>query len=139
MKFIRITKEHAEELAMLQRGYKCEIGEKAPDAGDLDSLMRAVSEGLILFYGCIENSRLIACCSISPVFSTFDYRTGGVFEDFYILPEYRHRGTARKLVEFAYRESGVSSLTVGCADCDAEMYKSLGFRIPLGNMFAFDP
>jgi len=28
-------------------------------------------------------------------------------------------------------------LTVGCADCDVEMYRSLGFDIPLGNMLAF--
>ena len=69
-------------------------------------------------------------------FSTFDYSASGVFEDFFILPEYRHRGIARKLVEYAYRESGVSSMTVGCADCDLEMYKALGFTIPLGNLLA---
>jgi hypothetical protein len=27
-------------------------------------------------------------------------------------------------------------LTVGCADCDVKMYKSLGFSIPLGNLLA---
>jgi hypothetical protein len=27
---------------------------------------------------------------------------------------------------------------VGCADCDVEMYKALGFCIPLGNMLAYD-
>ena len=31
----------------------------------------------------------------------------------------------------------VGSLSVGCADCDLEMYKSIGFRIPLGNMLAY--
>ena len=98
------------DLKMLQLGYKQEIGE----------------------------DRLIACCSITPTYSTFNYQIGGVFEDFYIVPEYRHRGIARQLVGFAYRESGVGSLTVGCADCDVKMYRSLGFTIPLGNLFTFD-
>jgi len=26
---------------------------------------------------------------------------------------------------------------VGCADCDLQMYKAIGFGIPLGNMLAF--
>ena len=62
----------------------------------------------------------------------------GVFEDFYILPGYRHKGIARQLVLFARRESGVSSLTVCCADCDVPMYEALGFSVPLGNLLAFD-
>ena len=61
----------------------------------------------------------------------------GVFEDFYIQPAYRHQGIARKLVSFAYEQSGVGSLTVGCADCDVAMYQSIGFKLRLGNMLAF--
>ena len=61
-----------------------------------------------------------------------------MFEDFYIRVDYRHRGIARQLVQFAYQESGVSSLTVGCADCDVPMYQALGFSIPLGNLLAFE-
>ena len=60
-----------------------------------------------------------------------------MFEDFFIQPEYRHRGIARKLVAYAYEQSGVESLTVGCADCDMKMYEAIGFGIPLGNMLAF--
>ena len=71
-------------------------------------------------------------------FSTFNYQRSGVFEDFYILPEYRHRGIARALVQYAYRESGVASLTVGCADCDVGMYQALGFSVPLGHLLAFE-
>ena len=56
---------------------------------------------------------------------------------FYISPEFRHNGIARQLVQFAYRTSGVSSMTVGCADCDVQMYESLGFSIHLGNLLAF--
>ena len=81
---------------------------------------------------------MVACCSVSPTFSTFDYRRGGVFEDFYVAPAYRHRGIARKLAAFARQESGVSTLTVGCADCDLDMYRALGFTIPLGNLLAWE-
>ena len=41
------------------------------------------------------------------------------------------------LVAYAFEQSEVSSLTVGCADCDVEMYQAIGFQIPLGNMLAY--
>lgn len=138
MDFIRVNQEYISDLKLLQICYKEEIGESRPSAEDFESLLSAINDGQIFFYGCIIYGRLVACCSVTRTFSTFNYKRGGVFEDFYILPEYRHKGIARKLVQFAYRESGVSSLTVGCADCDAEMYKSLGFAVPLGNMYAFE-
>ena len=138
MEYIRVTKDNMAELKMLQLGYKQEIGEDRPTDEDFDSLCDAIITGQIIFYGCVDKGRLVACCSITPTYSTFNYQTGGVFEDFYIAPEYRHRGIARQLVGFAYRESGVGSLTVGCADCDIKMYQSLGFTIPLGNLFAFE-
>ena len=138
MEYIRVTKDNMDDLKMLQLGYKQEIGEDRPTDENFDSLCEAISKGQILFYGCIDEGRLIACCSITPTYSTFNYQIGGVFEDFYIVPEYRHRGIARQLVGFAYRESGVGSLTVGCADCDVKMYRSLGFTISLGNLLAFD-
>lgn len=138
MEYIRLTKDNMVGLKVLQLGYKQEIGEGRPTDENFDSLYEAISKRQIIFYGCIDEDRLIACCSITPTYSTFNYQIGGVFEDFYIVPEYRHRGIARQLVEFAYRESGVGSLTVGCADCDTKMYQSLGFTIPLGNLFAFE-
>ncbi|MDD7383770.1 MAG: GNAT family N-acetyltransferase [Peptoniphilaceae bacterium] len=78
------------------------------------------------------------CCSVTVGFSTFDYMPSGVFEDFFISSEYRHKGIARELVKYAYLESGLSSLTVVCADCDVKMYQSLGFTISLGNLLAFE-
>lgn len=138
MLYIRITADNMDELKQLQLGYKQEIGEDTPTDANFDSLCKAISTGQIIFYGCIDEGRLIACCSVTPTYSTFNYQIGGVFEDFYIVPEYRHKGIARQLVCFAYRESGVSSLTVGCADCDIKMYQSLGFTVPLGNLFAFE-
>ncbi len=122
----------------LQRLYKAEIGEKVPENEEKEHLAKAIAGDKIVFYGALDGDRLVGCCSITIGFSTFDYMASGVFEDFYICPEYRRKGIARQLVQFAYHESGVSSLTVGCADCDVQMYQSLGFTIPLGNMLAFE-
>ncbi len=138
MEFIRVTEDNMAGLKALQLGYKQEIGEDRPTEENFDNLYKAIVKGQIMFYGCADKGRLVACCSITPTWSTFNYQIGGVFEDFYIVPEYRHRGIARQLVEFAYRESGAGSLTVGCADCDVKMYQSLGFTVPLGNLFAFE-
>ena len=138
MEYIRIDRNRMDELKWLQLCYKQEIGEATPTEHDFDSLCKAIEEKKILFYGCLHEGKLIACCSISPAYSTFNYQMGGVFEDFYISPEYRHQGIARQLVRFACQESKVGSLTVGCADCDVEMYRVLGFSIALGNLYAFE-
>ena len=138
MEYIRISNGNMDGLKALHIGYKQEIGEEPPTDENFDSLSEAIKKGQIVFYGCVDEGRLIACCSITLTYSTFNYQTGGVFEDFYIVPEYRHKGIARQLVRFAYQESGVGSLTVGCADCDIKMYQSLGFTIPLGNLLAFE-
>ena len=124
-------------LQSLQRAYKQEIGEEAPTEEDFLRLARAMEEKKILFYGAMDQGRLIGCCSVSPTFSTFHYGKSGVFEDFYIMPAYRHQGIARGLVRFAWKESGVGSLVVGCADCDRDMYQALGFSVSLGNMLAY--
>lgn len=137
MDFVKIRTEMFEELMELQKAYKVEIGECMPTDTELENLGKAIKNGQIHFYGCICDNSLIACCSICNVYSTFNYGKAGVFEDFYIKPEYRHKGIARKLVAYGYEQSGVESLTVGCADCDVQMYKAIGFRIPLGNMLAF--
>ena len=136
MEYKRIGVSQMDQLWEMQKAYKEAIREDAPAAQDRERLRSAVGEGQILFYGAWDGGRLAGCCSVTVGFSTFNYRPCGVFEDFYILPEYRHRGIARTLVQFARRESSVGSLTVGCADCDVEMYKALGFTVPLGNMLA---
>jgi len=128
-----------EALQALHLNYKREIGEDMPTAENLKSLLEAIVSGQILFYGCLdEKGALIACCSVTPAYSTFNYQQGGILEDFYILPAYRHQGIARRLVRFAYQESGIGSLTVGCADCDADMYRALGFTLRLGNLLAYE-
>ena len=138
MDFVKIGTEMFEELMELQKAYKVEIGENMPSDEELESLRNAIEDGQIHFYGCICDNSLIACCSVCNVYSTFNYGKAGVFEDFYIKPEYRHKGIARKLVAYAYEQSGVESLSVGCADCDIQMYQAIGFRISTGNMLAFE-
>ena len=138
MDFRRVNASSFEALWELQKLYKAEIGEDEPDPAAKERLSDAIISGRILFFGAFDGEALIGCCSVTVGFSTFDYMPSGVFEDFFILPEYRHKGTARRLLRFAYRESGVSSLTVGCADCDVQMYRSLGFTVELGNLLAFE-
>lgn len=137
MEFVEITTERFQELMELQIAYKAEIGEDTPTEADFESLRKAIEDERIHFYGCSLEKKLVACCSICFTYSTFNYGKAGVFEDFYVQPECRHKGIARKLVAYAAERSQVNSLTVGCADCDVEMYKAIGFQIPLGNMLAW--
>ena len=138
MDLFRLTDADFNALVPLHIAYKEAIGEDTPSDDDLCALKDAIKSGRILFFGCREDGFFVGCCSVSVTFSTFCYAPSGVFEDFYILPAYRHRGIARALVRFAFENSGVRSMTVGCADCDLPMYKALGFSIPIGNMLAFD-
>lgn len=138
MDYRRIATSQLSQLWELQTVYKAEIGEDTPTAQDYTCLQAAMEQNQIAFYGAWDGERLVGCCSVTVGFSTFLYAPSGVFEDFYIRPECRHQGIARALAQFAREESGVSSLTVGCADCDLPMYQALGFSIPLGNLLAFD-
>ena len=138
MEYGKIDPSEIDALWELQKQYKAEIGEDEPERGAKERLADAIGRGTISFYGVWDEKTLIGCCSVTVGFSTFDYLPSGVFEDFYIRPAYRHRGIARQLMRFAYGESGISSLTVGCVDCDVELYKSLGFTVPLGNLLTFE-
>ena len=138
MEYRKIDVSHIQQLWELHQAYKAAIGEGSPSGENCGRLKAAMEKDQILFFGAWDEEKLTGCCSVTVGFSTFNYQASGVFEDFYILPEYRHRGIARQLVQFAFRESGVRSLTVGCADCDVQMYQSLGFSVPLGNLLAFD-
>ena len=138
MEYRRINVFQMDQLWELQKAYKAAIHEDAPADQDYSLLRLAVEKEQILFYGAWDEHVLAGCCSVTVGFSTFDYQRSGVFEDFYIVPEYRHQGIARALIQYAYQESRISTLTVGCADCDVEMYKALGFSLPLGNLLAFE-
>ena len=138
MDIARLTQMHTDALWELHKAYKAEIGEDCPGAPEREALAAAIHAGQIFFYGAFDGPMMVGCCSVTVGFSTFNYAKSGVFEDFYILPAYRHTGLARRLVNFAYEESGVSSLTVGCADCDLPTYRALGFSVPLGNLLAYE-
>lgn len=133
-----ISASEAEPLFGLHRAYKAEIGEEAPSENELERLLSAIEKGLIIFFGAWDCEELVGCCSVTVGFSTFDYAPSGVFEDFYILPEYRHKGIARRLAAFAREKSGVSTLTAGCADCDIEMYRAIGFSLKIGDLMAYE-
>ena len=138
MDYSEICVSKIDQLWLLQKMYKAEIGEDEPGETEKERLAEAISDSGILFFGAWDGDRLVGCCSVTMGFSTFDYLPSGVFEDFYILPEYRHRGIAGELVRYAKRTSGVSTLTVGCSDGDVPMYRALGFSVPIGNLLAFD-
>ena len=87
MKFIKITNDNFDELKILQTKYKSEIGEEEPTYENFLNLERAISDENIYFFGCICNGKLVACCSISTIFSTFNYEKGGIFVDFFIIKE----------------------------------------------------
>lgn len=137
MEYSRISASQIDELWEIHLAYKAEIREDMPCDRDRERLKEAIAENRIRFYGAWDRDLLAGCCSVTVGFSTFSYAESGVFEDFYIRPPYRHKGIARELVRFARSESGIRSLTVGCADCDVGMYQSLGFYIRLGNLLAF--
>ena len=139
MVYKEIDASHIDLLWELQKQYKAEIGEDIPNDISKKRLKDAISKGEILFFGSWEGDALVGCCSITVGFSTFDYMPSGTFEDFFICPDFRHKGIARQLVQFAYKSSPISSMTVACAQCDIQMYKSLGFSIQLGSLFAFEP
>lgn len=138
MDYRKMDGSHMDQLWELQKAYKAEIGENEPGEPERARLTAAIETAQITFYGAWDGITLIGCCSITTGFSTSDYALSGVFEDFYIRPECRHKGLARQLVQYAYHESGVRSMTVGCADCDMQMYGALGFSIKLGNLLAFE-
>lgn len=138
MEYRRITETETGALWEIHRAYKAEIGEEAPGEADRERLEAAIRKDRIRFYGAWDGDVLAGCCSVTVGFSTFSYAASGVFEDFYIRPDCRHKGIARELVRLARTESGIQSLTVGCADCDVEMYRALGFTVRLGNLLAFD-
>lgn len=138
MIYRRFKTDEIDDLWALQTAYKAEIGEDEPSSDDRKRLLAAMEDGTIAFFGAREDGKAVGCCSITAGFSTFNYAKSGVLEDLYIVPSYRHNGIARNLIRYSLSESGVGSLTVGCADCDLNMYEALGFTVRLGNLPAFE-
>ena len=127
------------QLLKLENGFKREIGEESLTKIQQKQLQQAVRVGRITFFFAKRGYRAVGMCSVAEYYSTFSCSNVGVFEDFYIEPAFRNRGTARKLAEAAQswcRENDIASLTVCCAACDEAMYQALGFNTSLGTTFA---
>lgn len=127
------------QLMKLENGYLAEIGEGMLEEERQQRLRRAVGEEKIIFFRAMRGTRAVGMCSVSRCWSTFACGDTGVFEDLYVEPAFRKKGIARLLCRAAQdwcRSQGIASLTVCCAPCDADMYRSLGFDVPLGNTLA---
>ena len=123
------------QLKKLENGFKLEIGEEALTEERQAQLSRAVREGKITFFLAKRGCRAVGMCSVATCFSTFACTDTGIFEDFYIEPAFRKMGIARLLVQAARDwcgKNGIPSLSVSCAPCDEQMYRHLGFDLPLG-------
>ena len=130
------------QLLKLMNGYLTEIGEECLSEEKQVLLQQAVKDGQITFFVAKRGYRTVGMCSVSTVYSTFNCGKTAVLEDFYIEPVFRKQGISRMLIVKARswcREQGIGSLTVTCAPCDEEMYRGLGFALPLGRTFAWVP
>ena len=128
------------QLKKLENGFLKEIGEEALSEEKQEALSKAIREGKIKFFIAKRGYRAVGMCSVAECWSTFSCAETAVFEDFYIEPVFRGKGIARMLAAEAQKwcaERGLSSLSVCCAPCDEEMYKSLGFDVQLGKTFAY--
>ena len=142
MEDLNVTVEvlkNTDELWTMENAFLKAVGEDEMTLERFQRLAEAVKDETIIFFAARMNGTLIGMCSVSPCFSTFACKTSGVFDDFFIEPEHRGRGVARKLVNAARewcQEREWASLTVGCSHEDAGMYQSLGFDTALGVMLA---
>lgn len=127
------------QLKKLENGFKKSIGEETLTEGAKTQLQQAIKEGRITFFIAKRGYRAIGMCSVARYFSTFLCSNTGVYEDFYIEPVFRGKGIARKLARAAQtwcKRNDIPSITVCCAPCDEEMYRSLGFNINVGKTFS---
>ncbi len=137
-----LKQEDLWQLYHLQNSYRQEIGEPLLTDGDKERLGLAAEQGQITFLAARRATRCVGICSVSTLFSTYGCKPMAVFEDFYVEPAWRHKGSARLLTAAAQdwcRSRGLSSLWVGCAPCDRAMYQALGFDTPLGELLAWQP
>ncbi len=127
------------QLKKLENGFLIEIGEEPLDEEKKQRLEAAVRDGKITFFVAKRGYRAVGMCSVARYWSTFSCGDTAVFEDFYIEPAFRGNGIARMLSKAAQNwcaEKGIASLTVCCAPCDEQMYRSLGFDTQLGTSLA---
>lgn len=127
------------QLVKLENGFLAEIGEPTLPEEKQARLRQAVRDGRLTVFLAKRGYRAVGMCSVSRSFSTYSCDDVGIFDDFFVEPVFRGKGIARKLSQAAQAwcdAQGIASLTVCCAPCDEEMYRSLGFTMPLGATFA---
>ena len=127
------------EVLALENRFLTAVEESPLNREQWERLAEAIRQERITFFLARLEGQAVGICSVSPCFSTFDCRSSGVFDDFYVEPAFRHQSVARALAEAArgwcmYR--GMVSLTVGCSPGDVGMYRALGFETSLGMMLA---
>jgi GNAT superfamily N-acetyltransferase len=139
---VRVRKAREEDfegLFVLLNAYLMEIGEEGLSGDDERRLRTAVEEGRITFF-VAEEGELLGTCSLTTAFSTFGGgREYAILEDFYVVPDRRGSGIAAKLTRHVFDEAtarGMSSVVVGCAECDVAMYRHLGFSLEIGRMLS---
>lgn len=131
--------EQLHDIVSLIRDYKKSIGESPLTSDQFFALEKAIMDDRISFFVAWENGVAIGMSSISTMFSTYRCEYTGMFEDFYIKPDYRGKGIARALAQHVFEEMGrrnVNSVLVGCSDSDLEMYTHIGFDVRLGSLLA---
>lgn len=141
MIFDRLALKDVEKLKPLLNDYKKAIHEEELTECQFTNLNNALENEKIIFYIAKVDDEIVAMCSITTAFSTYKCEDMGIFEDFFIKPSYRGKGIASKLVQFVTTEMkkmNVTSVWVGCADVHVELYKHLGFNIPLGNLLTWN-
>lgn len=134
-----LTDPDNSRLPELENSYLTEIGEAPLSADGLERLKEAVRTGEIVFFLAKSEEHVVGMCSVAPCFSTFSCGEVATFDDFFVEPAFRKQGVARLLASAAQNwcaQRGIASLTVCCAPCDEEMYRALGFDLPLGRCFA---
>lgn len=140
MDFKKATLEHLNEVIDILQEYKHSICEEPFSHEQLQALEKAIADETIFFFLASIDGDTIGICSATIAFSTFKCSQMGVFEDFYISPEYRKKGIAKKLANYVFsemEEMGILSLWVGCADIDVDKFRNLGFNIGLGNLLTW--
>ena len=136
----RLSLKDFEKIKPLLNDYKSSIKEDQLTAEQFRELKNAIKNEKITFYNAVIKDEIVAMCSISTAFSTYNCQALGIFEDFYIKPSYRGKGLAAKLTDFVFgdmKKRNIETVWVGCADVDVNMYKHLGFNLVLGNLLAW--
>ena len=88
-----------EQLLKLINGFKRDIGEEPLTEEGQQRLRQAMKDGRITFFLALCGDHAVGMCSTAKCFSTFACTDTGVFEDFYMEPEFRRKGIAHMLAQ----------------------------------------